>query len=270
VLNSLYKPASIPILETKGVRVVYRGGRVALHPTDLSFRPGELTVLLGPSGAGKSSLLRTLNGLIQPSEGAVIHRGIGPLTTPAAIRSARRATGMVFQQHQLMRRQSALSNVLQGRLCRHSTVRTFWPLPRRDRVLALECLGRVGLFEKALSRVDQLSGGEQQRVGLARALAQEPSVILADEPVASLDPATARGLMEQLQAVVRNQNTLVVVSLHQVDLATEYGDRVIGLRAGTVVFDGPARKLDGEALQSIYGRRTVEGFAQPAVATSVF
>jgi len=246
-------PPDGPLLSLRSVSVRYGREAPALHPTVLDFRAGELVVLLGPSGAGKSSLLRAVNGLATAASGQVIHAGIGALSTSAAIRAARRRTGMVFQQHHLVRRQSALVNVLQGRLGHHPAWRTLWPLPRRDRAVALRCLERVGLFDKALTRVDQLSGGEQQRVGIARALAQQPRLLLADEPVASLDPATAHRLMELLGDVARADAMLAIVSLHQVELARRFGDRIIGLRAGRVVFDGAAEGLDADALAAIYG-----------------
>jgi phosphonate transport system ATP-binding protein len=160
---------------------------------------------------------------------------------------------MVFQQHQLVRRLSALANVLHGRLGRHPAWRTWWPLPRAEQLLALRCLERVGLGDKALHRVDQLSGGEQQRVGVARALAQEPRLLLADEPVASLDPATARRLMELLREIARGDGMLAIVSLHQVEMARAFADRIIGLRSGRVVFDGSPAALDADAVSRIYG-----------------
>jgi phosphonate transport system ATP-binding protein len=165
---------------------------------------------------------------------------------------------------------SALANVLHGRLGRYSAWRTWWPLPRADRELALRCLDRVGLFAKALARVDQLSGGEQQRVGIARALAQEPELLLADEPVASLDPATARRSMELLREVARRDSMLAIVSLHQVEIAREFGDRIIGLRAGHVVFDGPADACDRDAIAMIYGRQPSLSLpVRPATAADI-
>lgn len=242
------------MLSLRDVSVRYGRDIVALQSATVDFHNRELVVLLGPSGAGKSSLLRAINGLAAASSGRVIHSGIGELTTTAAIRAARRRTGMVFQQHHLVRRMTALANVLHGRLGRHPAWRTWWPLPRADRELALRSLDRVGLFGKAEARVDQLSGGEQQRVGIARALAQEPEILLADEPVASLDPATARRSMELLGEVARRDSMLAIVSLHQVEIARELGDRIIGLRAGRIVFDGPAQACDREAIATIYGR----------------
>jgi len=255
-----------PLLSLRAVSVRYDGAVPALQPTMLDFHAGEFAVLLGPSGAGKSSLLRAVNGLAAAS-GEVIHAGIGELATSAAIRAARRRTGMVFQQHHLVRRQSALANVLQGRLGRYPAWRTLWPLPRRDRELALRCLERVGLFDKALARVDQLSGGEQQRVGIARALAQQPRLLLADEPVASLDPATSHRLMELLREIARTDSMLAIVSLHQVEIARRFGDRIIGLRAGRVVFDGRPEALDAGALALIYGEASQLPMLEQAAAS---
>jgi phosphonate transport system ATP-binding protein len=240
------------LLELCEVTVCYAGGVQALQPTTLQLCAGELVVLLGPSGAGKSTLLRALNGLSAVTSGKIVRAGIGTLTSKSAIRAARRAPGMVFQQHQLVRRMTALANVLHGRLGGYSAWRTLWPLPRADRELALRCLDQVGLFGKALARVDQLSGGEQQRVAIARALAQEPELLLADEPVASLDPAAHR-LMDLIQAVARAGSMLAIVSLHQVEIARQFADRIIGISAGRVVFDGPPRALDRDAIGMIYG-----------------
>jgi phosphonate transport system ATP-binding protein len=259
------------LLSLRDVIVRYGGDVVALQPTNLDFHERELVILLGSSGAGKSSLLRAINGLSAVASGEVTHGGIGALTTKSAIRAARRRTGMVFQQHQLVRRMTALANVLHGRLGRYPAWRTWWPLPRADRELALRCLDRVGLFAKALARVDQLSGGEQQRVGIARALAQEPELLLADEPVASLDPATARRSMELLRELARGDSMLAIVSLHQVEIAREFGDRIIGLRAGQVVFDGPADACDRDAIATIYGRQpSLSLTVRPASAADIF
>jgi len=183
------------MISLEGVSVRYPGGVDALRRTDIAFRPGAFTVLIGASGAGKSTLLRCLNGLITPTTGTLTADGIGAVTPGAALRRHRRRTAMVFQQHQLIGRLSVLRNVLTGRLGYHSAWRTLLPLPAADRRLALDCLERVGLLPCALRRADQLSGGQQQRVGIARALVQQPSLILADEPVASLDPETARKVL---------------------------------------------------------------------------
>jgi phosphonate transport system ATP-binding protein len=159
---------------------------------------------------------------------------------------------MVFQLHHLIGRQSALQNVLMARLAYHSTIRSLFPLPNADVRVAMECLERVGLADKALKRVDQLSGGERQRVGIARALVQRPKIILADELVASLDPATAESIMELLRRISREDLLTVVFSLHQIELACRFGERIIGLSNGTVVFDGRREELTKVPLQRIY------------------
>jgi phosphonate transport system ATP-binding protein len=232
--------------------VTYPNGTRALLPTSLAFAGGAFTVLLGPSGAGKSTLLRSLNGLVALSEGAVIAEGIGRLEG-RAWRRHRRATGMVFQQHQLIGRLTALANVLTGRLGHHSALRTLLPFPEAEKRLALAALARVGLLELALRRVDQLSGGQQQRVGIGRALVQQPTLILADEPVASLDPATAERVLALLHGICRQDRLTAVISLHQVWLARRFADRIVGIAAGRVVYDGPPHALDDDAIRRIYG-----------------
>ena len=209
-------------------------------------------MLLGLSGAGKSTLLRSLNGLVKPTAGHVEAQGIGRLSSASLIRRHRRATAMVFQHHQLLHRRTALSNVLTGRLAYHSTLRSLIPLPREDRELALHCLERVGLADKALSRVDQLSGGQQQRVGIARALAQKPRIILADEPVASLDPSTSERVLALLQRVCKEDGITAIVSLHQLDYAQRFADRIIGLADARIVFDAAPAALDRAQLARIY------------------
>ncbi|MCU0888542.1 MAG: phosphonate ABC transporter ATP-binding protein [Rubritepida sp.] len=241
------------MIRAENVSVTYPNGTQALAPTTLRVAPGSFTVLLGPSGAGKSTLLRCFNGLVRPSEGRVLDAEGGDLAQPRVLRAHRRATGMVFQQHQLIGRVSVLGNVLTGRLGYHSGLRTLLPFGAAEKRLALEALERVGLLEKALERADRLSGGQQQRVGIARALVQRPRLILADEPVASLDPATALRVMELLHGICRADGLTAIVSLHQVDLARRFGERIVGLAAGRVVFDGPPEALDEAAIARIYG-----------------
>lgn len=242
-----------PLLQLTDASVTYPDGTVGLARTTLSFSAGDFTVLLGPSGAGKSTLLRSLNGLVSLGTGRIDVQGIGRIGSAAQWRQHRRGTGMVFQQHQLIGRLSALQNVLTGRLAFVSTWRSLWPASVADRRIALEALDRVGLLDAALKRADQLSGGQQQRVGIARALAQQPRLVLADEPVASLDPATAVRVLELLHRVCKDARIAAVVSLHQVELARRFADRVIGVARGGVVFDGPADALDAAALERIYG-----------------
>jgi phosphonate transport system ATP-binding protein len=252
------------VFTVESLSVTYPGGVKALRPTSLAFGEGQFTVLLGPSGAGKSTLLRCLNGLVRPSTGAVRALGHGELATGSARawRALRRQTGMVFQQHQLLGHQSALSNVLSGRLGHHPAWRTLLPLPRADWHLALEALERVGLLEQALARVDRLSGGQQQRVGLARALAQAPRAMLADEPVASLDPGTAERVLALLHDVCRADRLTAVVSLHDVALARRFADRIIGLARGAVLFDGTPAELT----TAVQARLYAGGPVSPGVA----
>lgn len=240
------------ILKVSNLGVTYPGGIEALRKTSINFNPGEFTVLLGLSGAGKSSLLRSLNHLVVPSSGKVISGEFGELNSQKKLRQHRRKTAMVFQHHQLILRHTALQNVLTGRLAYHGFWRSLLPMPKADVQLALHCLDRVGLADKALSRIDQLSGGQQQRVGIARALAQQPDIILADEPVASLDPATSEKVLTLLKKICAEDGITAVVSLHQLEYARHFADRIIGLANAEVVFDATPGQLDDTQLALIY------------------
>lgn len=241
------------MLRLEGVSMTYPGGVTALKPVSLGFERGKFNVLLGPSGAGKSTLLRCVNLLNRPTGGRVTVKGIGELRDRVSVREHRRRTGMIYQQHQLIGRLSTLKNVLAGRLGYHSALRSLLPLPEKDQRIALEALDRVGLLDRALTRVDNLSGGQQQRVGIARALTQQPKILLADEPVASLDPTTSERVLSLLYRVCKEDGLCAVVSLHQVELARTFADRLVGLSNGTVVFDGGADSLTDEHLAKIYG-----------------
>jgi phosphonate transport system ATP-binding protein len=241
------------VLRIEGCSLVYPNGVCALDGISLGFELGRFIVLLGASGAGKSSLLRCLNGLTRPSRGAVIGGDNQSIfASRATLRRHRRQTAMIFQQHHLIARHTALKNVLLGRLGFHTSLRSLLPPGRAERRLALEALDRVELLDRALSRADELSGGQQQRVGIARALIQAPSTILADEPVASLDPATASRVLELIHRICRQDGITAIVSLHQYELARRFADRVVGLSNGCVVFDGSIGELDRSALQRIY------------------
>lgn len=239
------------MIELDGVTVDYGTRPLALADVSLQFEPQAFTVLLGPSGAGKSSLLRLLNGLVEPRAGSVLIDG-APLTPGLALKRHRRRTAMVFQQHHLLPRRTALENVVVGRLAHLSRWHAFLPVPRREKLLALAALDRVGLADKALVRADHLSGGEQQRVGIARALVQKPRTLLADEPVASLDPATAEHVMTLLARIAREDGLTAIVSLHQVELAVRHADAVVGLHKGRVVYRGGPHGLGAETLARIY------------------
>lgn len=249
------------MLQVKNLGITYPNGVVALRSTSVGFRRGEFTVLLGLSGAGKSTLLRSLNHLVTPTTGQVISDEFGVLKAKVNLRNHRRRTAMVFQHHQLIERHSALANVLTGRLAYHGLWRSLFPMPKQDLELALQCLERVGLADKALMRVDQLSGGQQQRVGIARALAQQPTMILADEPVASLDPATSEKVLTLLRNICREDGITAVVSLHQLEYAKRFADRIIGLANSEIVFDAAPGQLDDTQFARIYGGN---GNAKPA------
>jgi phosphonate transport system ATP-binding protein len=243
------------------------GTVVALDEVSLRARAGEVTVLLGPSGAGKSTVFRCLTALERPDSGEVVVRGARiDRLQGRALRDARRAIGLVFQQHNLVGRLSAIDNVLSGRLGATPTWRV---LARRfapaDRQLALECLDRVGLLERAYERADRLSGGQQQRVAIARALAQRGGVVLADEPVASLDPESAEHVMRTLRTIARSSGVAVLCSLHQVELARRFGDVLVGLRGGRVVFAGAPEAFDEGARGRVYGGRGEEAELGEAV-----
>lgn len=264
--DRIVTPAAAPcVLALERARVVYPNGVVGLDGIDLECRAGEFVVLLGPSGAGKSTLLRTLNGLVPLTAGVLKGEGEAVIADRALLRAHRRRTAMVFQHHQLIGRMTALDNVLTGRLGHHGGLRAVLPLPRADRLIALDALARVGLLDRALTRADSLSGGQQQRVGLARALAQQPRILLADEPVASLDPATARHVLKLIHDVCKASGIAAVVSLHQVELARAFADRIVGVRAGRIACDGPPAALDGATVDHLYTRVAAAAPLEPAV-----
>jgi phosphonate transport system ATP-binding protein len=244
--------SSAEFLDVKAVSVRYSNGTQALRTTNLSIRKDQMTVLLGPSGAGKSTLLRVLNGLVKPTSGAITIDGDDCLKDSKNLREHRKQTGMIFQNHQLIPRHSALKNVLLGRLGYKSLFQSLLPPTRQEQIDALACLDKVGLIEKALERCDALSGGQQQRVGIARALVQVPRLILADEPVASLDPASAERVLGTLKTICEQDHIPTVISLHQLDYARAFADRIIGLCDGRVVFDGPVAALTKDAVDHIY------------------
>ncbi len=249
-----------PIVEITGLRKVFPGGTVALDGIDLTIERGEFVVLIGLSGSGKSTLLRCVNRLVEPTGGRVVFDGSDVTAARGAeLRRIRRRIGMIFQQFNLVRRSSVFANVLAGRLGYRSMWRTAASHPSRDDVgRAYENLGRVGILEKAFNRADALSGGQQQRVGIARALMQTPELMLADEPVASLDPATSHSVMKYLEEINRKDGITVICSLHFLSLARRYGTRVIALKAGRVAFDGLPAEIDERRFKDIYGEDAVE------------
>ena len=239
---------------------VYPTGTRAIGGVTLDVARGEFLVLIGLSGSGKSTLLRCVNRLVEPTSGSVRFDGIDVTRARGTeLRRVRRRIGMIFQQFNLVRRSSVLANVLAGRLGYRSTWRTIAGRPtREDLSLAFENLGRVGIADKAFGRADALSGGQQQRVGIARALMQRPDLMLADEPVASLDPATSHSVMRYLEEINKKDGITVICSLHFLSLARRYGTRVVALKGGAVAFDGKPSEIDERRFREIYGEDAVE------------
>ena len=237
---------------------VYPDGTVALRDVSFDVEPGEFLVVIGLSGSGKSTLLRCINRLIDPTEGRVVWDG-RDITAMAAedLRFARRQIGMIFQHFNLVRRLSVLNNVLTGRLGYTSPLRSLtYRFSAHERELAMSALERVGIADQARKRADELSGGQQQRVGIARALMQQPRMILADEPVASLDPVLAHSILGHLEKLNQEEGITVICSLHYLDLVQRYATRVIGLRDGRIVYRGTReqiRRMTDEQFKDIYG-----------------
>ncbi len=233
----------------------YGSGPVVLDRVSLAVPAGQVLALIGPSGAGKSTLIRCVNRLVEPTAGRVLLAGadITALARPA-LRAARRRMGMIFQEYALIERLTVMENVLSGQLGYvgfwRSFLRRFPPTAVEQAFATLE---RVGLLEFVDKRADALSGGQRQRVGIARALQQQPQILLVDEPTASLDPKTSRQIMRLLLEVCAERNLAAIVNIHDVSLAQQFAQRVVGLRAGRIVFDGPPSRLDEAALTAIYG-----------------
>ncbi len=236
--------------------VTYPGGVHAMRDLSLTITPGEFVVIVGLSGAGKSTLIRAVNGLVPLTSGSLDVNGREVTTLGrSGMRDLRSEVGMIFQGFNLVKRTSVLNNVLMGRLHDTPTWRTLLGRYRPEDIdRAARALDRVEILDKAWVRASNLSGGQQQRVGIARALAQEPSILLADEPVASLDPPTSHVVMRYLKQIGEELGITVIVNLHFLDLATAYADRIIGLRSGELVFDGPGADCDSQVFEDIYGR----------------
>ncbi|CAN5909137.1 phosphonate ABC transporter ATP-binding protein [soil metagenome] len=254
-MTTASRTAHAPPLTVSGVSKAFNGS-AAIDDVSFTVAAQEFLAVLGPSGSGKTALFRCMTGLLTPDRGTV---RIGSDDVGTLRGRARRRVAVVFQQFNLVSRLSALDNVLAGRLG-HVAAWRGWShrFERADRLLALECLDRVGLLGQALQRADTLSGGQQQRVAIARALAQRPSLIVADEPVASLDPTSSTGVLDLLHGIARSEGVGVVCSLHQVHLARAYADRIVGLSRGRVVIDAPAERFDQAAFEQLYGLQSGE------------
>ncbi|MFN3363992.1 MAG: phosphonate ABC transporter ATP-binding protein [Allorhizobium sp.] len=254
------------MLKISGLTKTYKTGDKALKNVSLEIPAGQVVGLIGPSGAGKSSLIRCINRLIEPTEGE-IHLGALNVTklSRSELRTARRRMGMIFQEYALVERLTVMENVLSGRLGYVPFWRSFFRRYPADYVAnAFALLDRVGLMAHADKRADALSGGQRQRVGIARALGQDPELLLIDEPTASLDPKTSRQIMRLIVEVCRERGLPAIINIHDVLLAQAFVERIIGLRAGEVVFDGPPEALDTAALTRIYGEEDWEAMRKQA------
>jgi phosphonate transport system ATP-binding protein len=244
------------MLQVENLTKVYPNHTQAL--TDVSFEvaDGEFLAVIGLSGSGKSTLLRCINRLVEPTSGRILWNGEDITAAKGAqIRRVRRQIGMVFQQFNLVRRSSVHTNVLTGRLGYANTLASVLHVfSRQDQARALASLEQVGLADKAEARADSLSGGQQQRVGIARALMQEPKLILADEPVASLDPVLAHSILKYLELLNKERGITVLCSLHYLDLVHRYASRAIALKDGKLVFHGLPKEIDDAQFKSIYGQ----------------
>jgi len=248
------------MLEIKNLTKIYNNGFKALDNVSFTVPDGQFVALIGLSGSGKSTLLRCVNRLIEPTDGQIIWNGLDITAISAEeMRLVRRRMGMIFQQFNLVKRSKVITNVLAGRLGYMSPIYSMFNyFPPSDKEEALANLKRVGIGEQAFKRANELSGGQQQRVAIARALMQHPELMLADEPVASLDPATSHGVMKYLEDLNKKDGLTVMCSLHFLSLARTYSDRVIALKDGKLEFDGTPDLIDNVRFKEIYGEDAVE------------
>jgi len=244
----------VAMLEIHDLRVVYPNGLEALRSVSMSADQGEIVAVIGRSGAGKSTLLRCINGLQRVSSGTIVLDG-DTITAldEARLLGLRRQIGFIWQEYNLVERLPVLTNVLLGRLGYARRIETLFGIfDRNDRAIAVRSLERVNLLRHAHQRADRLSGGEKQRASIARAMAQQPKILLADEPVASLDPELAWQVLSDLARLAREDGVLTLISIHHVELAKAFADRIIGIAQGCVVFDGRPQQLDDTILDRIY------------------
>jgi phosphonate transport system ATP-binding protein len=261
------------MIEVQHLTKVYDDGTVALKDVSFTVKPGEFLVIIGLSGSGKSTLLRCINRLHDPTEGTILWDGVDVTAVRGEdLRRVRRQIGMVFQQFNLVKRSSVLTNVLAGRLGYVNPAASLLHMfPAADREMAWKALDRVGLRDQAHKQARELSGGQQQRVGIARALMQQPRMILADEPVASLDPVLAHSILGYLERLNREDHITVLCSLHYLDLVQKYATQVIGLRAGRLVWQGTGddvRRMTDAEFKDVYGEDAVRTSAGLAVEGS--
>lgn len=249
-----------PMIQLKNVTKVYPNGTRGLNNINLEINKGEFVVVVGLSGAGKSTLLRSINRLQDISEGDILIDGQSITHAKGkALRNIRRDIGMIFQNFNLVKRSSVLRNVLTGKVGYYSAWKsTFNLFSAEDKQKAYEALQQVDLADKVYVRADQLSGGQQQRVSIARVLTQNPKIILADEPTASLDPKTAKSVMQYLKMLNQEYGMTVVANLHSVELAREFGDRVLGVKSGEIIYDGKMSETPTDVFEKIYNGQLEE------------
>jgi phosphonate transport system ATP-binding protein len=242
------------LLEISKLKKIYGTGEVALKGVDVSVKAEEVVVLLGLSGSGKSTLLRCVNRLVEPESGKIVLDGVDITSlNKSSLRRARRGMGMIFQEFNLVDRLTVLENVLSGTLGVTSTLRgIFRAFHGNDIQRAIELCDRVGLIDHIRKRADQLSGGQRQRVGIARALMQNPKILLVDEPTSSLDPKIGREVMDLLQSITKEDRIAMLVSVHDIFLARNYSDRIVGLQGGEKIFDEATSSVEADALNKIY------------------
>lgn len=247
------------------------GETKAVNKVSLSIPPGQFVGVIGRSGAGKSTMLRLINRLVEPTAGKIEFDGVEVSgLTGRALRQWRRDCAMIFQQFNLVERLDVLTNVLIGRLAEHGFASSMlMRFSDEERTMAIHALDRLDLVPQALQRADTLSGGQQQRVAIAKALVQRPKIMLADEPIASLDPANATRVMEGLRQINREDGLTVLVNLHTLDTARAYCDRIVAMRAGQVMFDGNAAELTDSVVHDIYGLEGLAEFSEAVTSTSV-
>ncbi|MBO5564556.1 MAG: phosphonate ABC transporter ATP-binding protein [Lachnospiraceae bacterium] len=253
------------MIEFKDVSKTYPNGTKGLQHINLKIEQGEFIAIIGLSGAGKSTLIRTINRMIDITGGQLIVDGTDVMTLKgAALRKFRRKIGMIFQSFNLVSRSTVIKNVLMSNVPDMPWYKTLFGIySKEQKIKALEALDKVNILDKAYNRCDELSGGQMQRVALARTLNQNPSIILADEPVASLDPIIADVVMSDFARINKDLNISIFINIHHVDLALKYATRVIGIRAGEIVYDGPTSEVTQEVLNLVYMGKEVPTAGEP-------
>lgn len=245
------------ILKIEDLEMIYPNGKQALFGVSFSLNAGECVAIIGSSGSGKSTLIRCINRLIQPTKGSIVFQDT-PLTNLSKheLRKHRSSIGMIFQHYNLVYRASVIENVLHGRLGHMHPLKGFFGIyTQDDKEHARQLLVDIGLEEEINKRADQLSGGQKQRVGICRAFAQHPSLMLADEPIALLDPKASQDLMQALVGMSRKENITCIINLHQVDVAKKFATRILGIKDGKLFFDGTPDELSDDIIHALYERK---------------